>query len=165
MYTISLFLCYLVFHYKVMDSLKEEFPPMLPAGFHDITRDDMRDFFTNQFKNKDKRNFLIDKFFILLDLINDFKIQFEVWIDGSFTTLKEEPDDIDAAFFFNPNDVQNMSPDNYERLKKLFQSNPEIKARYCCDIYFGSDINDQFYWKGCFGFSRKNEPKGIVRIS
>ncbi|MFY9224036.1 MAG: hypothetical protein WAQ98_15305 [Blastocatellia bacterium] len=41
-----------------------------------------------------------------------------------------------------------------------------IKRTYSCDIYleFTEDIKQRSYWRGWFGFSEDEKPKGIARI-
>lgn len=70
-----------------------EFEPLLHAGIHDITKADLSNHFVTPFENQDKRLKLIERFAYLLEKVEEIGISFEVWINGSFVTKKEEPND------------------------------------------------------------------------
>lgn len=143
-----------------------EFEPLLQAGIHDITKADLSNHFVTPFVNQEKRLKLIERFGFLIEKVEEIGISFEVWINGSFVTKKEEPNDIDVAFFFDPKAANALAPDK----KLIFQevaANSLSKYRYNCDVYFlpNDNANLRSYWRGWFGFMRNEQPKGFARIN
>ena len=78
---------------------KPSFPPLLTAGFHDMDSDGIKSLCVDTFPKSVRRSMLYCNFIQLIEqfkLVNQQCLCFsEVWIDGSFTTEKPEPDDID----------------------------------------------------------------------
>lgn len=142
-----------------------EFEPLLEAGIHDIAKDDLSSYFVTPFLNQEKRLKLIERFSYLIEKVEDIGISFEVWIDGSFVTNKEEPNDIDIAFFYDPN-AANLLPEDKKLIFKEVANNSISKYRYNCDVYFlpNDDIALRSYWRGWFGYTRTEKAKGFARI-
>ena len=143
-----------------------EFEPILEAGIHDITKDDLSNHFVTPFTNQEKRIKLIERFSYLLEKVEEIGISFEVWINGSFVTKKEEPNDIDVSFFFDPKAANTLPADK----KLIFQevaNNSFSKYRYNCDVYFLPNDRAELrsYWRGWFGFTRTEKAKGFARIT
>ena len=145
---------------------KMEFKPIYSAGFHDILLDDIDDIFVIPFENNKRRKFLADRFKNFLDEFAKLKISAEIWIDGSYATYKPEPGDIDIVFFCNPKQLNRLTQEKQNRISELFNQNI-VKIRYNCDVFLVSDSNNNLrsYWRGWFGFSRDEKPKGIPRIN
>ncbi|MBI5324228.1 MAG: hypothetical protein HZB41_02935 [Ignavibacteriae bacterium] len=142
-----------------------EYQPLHPAGFKDINENEISQIFVDQFINNDKRKYLVERFFVLLEKFKELGINAEVWIDGSFVTKKPEPGDIDIIFFLNGNEI-NILPNDKKMFLDYFTKNDIIKLRYHCDIYvvLNNDPNWRSYWRGWFGYTRNEEPKGIYRL-
>jgi len=142
-----------------------EFKPLLEAGIHDITKNDLLNHFVTPFTKQDKRLKLIERFNYLFEKVEGIGISFEVWINGSFVTDKEEPNDIDVAFFFDPK-VANELPADKKLIFQEVANNSFSKYRYNCDVYFlPNDRADlRSYWRGWFGFTRTEKAKGFARI-
>jgi hypothetical protein len=125
--------------------------------------------FVDPFPDSERRPYLLMRFQLLLDQLVELGIAFEVWIDGSFSTLKQDPDDIDLAVFFNPDQVDSLDSNKKQVLNDIFGSgNRQVtKLRYGCDAYFVEDNNPAMrsYWRGWFGFDRSESAKGIARMS
>jgi len=98
--------------------------------------------------------------------MQDFAIPIEIWVDGSFSTTKPDPEDIDLCMFAKNADIMTMDPDDIELFKTTIDSHQELKVRYHCDVTFSnSELDDlRMSCMGLFGFSRSEEPKGIPRI-
>lgn len=75
------------------------FPPLLTAGFHDFDDDGLKRLCVDSLPKSLRRNDLYCKYIQYMKFIRDINLQIkcfsEVWIDGSFSTEKPEPDDID----------------------------------------------------------------------
>ena len=142
-----------------------EYPALLKAGMHNMTLSELKSVFVDPFENVERRAALLDRFEVFVSRLNDVSINMEVWIDGSFVTIKDYPGDIDLVVVCNQNEVNGLSVDKKLILDELFIDQKTTKLRYECDAYFILDnINDKSYWRGLFGFDRNEKPKGIARI-
>ncbi len=142
-----------------------EYAPLHNAGFVDISNDQLEETFLSPFDNKARREYLLSRFGALLDRFKETELNAELWIDGSFATLKPEPGDIDLIFFVDAIQVTSLLPDKQNIITEL--SNRTIsKIRYSCDVFIVSaqNFNARSYWRGWFGFSRDEKPKGIIRL-
>lgn len=138
-------------------------------------------FFVQGFPNSKTRQRNFDGF---LNLLNEFKNNnmeqyiSKYWIDGSFTTQKTDPNDIDLIVFLNGNSNnitvinQIMSP-NFQQYLRI------IGLQFNCDSYYILDVEtlpkeevdtiqslnyQTTYWMGQFGFDRNKNPKGIIEF-
>jgi len=146
--------------------MKEEFPPLYVPGMHDISIGDINRIFLDSFDVKDRRTFLIGRFQAFMNRFRKLRIPAEIWIDGSFSTLKPEPNDIDMVIFLNETDVNQLSPANMGILEDLFNENIAI-SRYSIHLFCvpSSNVTRRHYFEEKFGFSEINKtPKGIPRI-
>jgi hypothetical protein len=125
----------------------------------------MPDIFIEPFVIKDRREYLINRFKVLIERFKETGLNAEVWIDGSFATTKPEPNDIDVIFFIDGNKANMLSSDKKNILIEL-NNRTYSQIRYKCDVFIvpNDDQNLRSYWRGWFGFSRNEVPKGIVRI-
>jgi hypothetical protein len=143
-----------------------EFEPLLQPGIHDITRSDLSINFVSPFTSQEKRVQLIERFNYLIEKVEQIGISFEIWINGSFVTKKEEPNDIDVAFFYDPIQANSLPTDKKMILQEV-ANNSFSKYRYNCDVYFipNNDTALRSYWRGWFGYTRAEMPKGFARIT
>jgi len=95
-----------------------------------------------------------------------FKCFDEIWVDGSFTTEKPEPDDIDMLLVIDY-DRLNLLPTMFQPQVEKLLNRSFIKHNYNIDLLLlGSGLEeDRMHWRGVFGYDREDTPKGIVRIS
>lgn len=145
---------------------KPEFDPLLSAGFHDIELKNMEKLFVDNFDNNSRRQLLVDQLRTFLDELSKVQAKFEVWLDGSFTTLKDEPDDIDILIVYNLNQLNSLPDDQKKVVNSLFNRQTS-KIRFDLDILLcpDHDENNRSYWRGWFGFSVSESPKGIARFN
>ena len=149
---------------------KTEFPPLFPRGFLEV--EDPAEFealFVHGFAVPERRAHLVERLRAMLRwLETELPIEWEVWLDGSFCTEKEDPDDIDIACFYRSDQLDALQGKHAIMARALagFAMNLTLKQRYECDCYFivREDAADRDYWIDWFGFSRSREPKGIPRI-
>lgn len=142
-----------------------EFEPIFPPGFHDIEIEQVDDLFVNSFPNNERRRYLTDRFKAFIERFLDLGLSAEIWLDGSYSTAKPEPDDIDILLVFNPIEINSLPVEKHPILNELF--NRELsKIRYNLDVLLlpSDDVNKRSYWRGWFGYSRTEIPKGIPRI-
>lgn len=144
--------------------MKVEYPSLYPPGFHDVDVLRLEESCIAAFSgpSREHRQHLLDRFKAFLSALRATGLRGSVWVDGSFTTEKEDPEDVDILIVF---DSASVSTANFAELQQLFDRTV-AKLRYKCDVYaVGKD--DQVgvsYWRGWYGFDRNDIPKGIVRI-
>ncbi len=76
---------------------KDDFPPLLPEGFHPMSLADLRLLCVNRFSSSITRPSIMDGLEKVVYELNKSGLHLEVWVDGSFTTEKLNPDDSDIA--------------------------------------------------------------------
>ena len=99
------------------------------------------------------------------------------WIDGSFTTIKQEPNDIDiVCFIWHEHFVEGVYIKDEFKIFDTNLSRAQCKKVYNVDGYlvpvfpkehplYGWYQDRIAYWKRQFGNDRSNRPKGIVEIA
>lgn len=144
-----------------------QYPPILPPGFHDLTLDEVEQQLVTSFPNPTARRELFSRFLILCSIINRWGVQVTLWLNGSFVSEKENPDDIDVALLYDGILDRSMSPANKSELQDLRNNRMLTKLRYGCDFYVldAEDFHDKAYWRGVFGFDKDDAPKGIIRLT
>ena len=146
------------------------FPPLLSPGFHAFDDESLRLLCVDAFPNSERRGMLYCNYTQLMADIRSINTQFrcfvEVWVDGSFTTGKPEPDDIDILLVIN-NDRLNLVPIMFQPQIDKLLNRPFIKHNYKIDLLLldSQSEEDRMHWRGVFGHDREDTPKGIARIS
>jgi hypothetical protein len=81
---------------------KPSFPWLLPAGFTTKTLDEVRVLRVDNFPTSTSRANIFDSFVanFITPLINT-GISCDVWMDGSFITQKEDPEDVDILIEYD----------------------------------------------------------------
>lgn len=142
-----------------------EYQPLHNAGFLDITDAELDSTFVKPFVDKTRREYLLNRFGALTDKFKETGLSAEVWIDGSFSTLKPNPGDIDVIFFVDEVQLNALAADKQRIIYEL-NNRTYSNIRYNCDVFIvpNQNFNLRSYWRGWFGFSRDEEPKGIIRL-
>ena len=142
-----------------------EYNPLRPAGIIDVSRQELVSVFVEPFEHKERRGYLVGRFEALIERFEETGVSAEVWIDGSFATIKPEPADVDMVMFYDENQVKLLENDKQVILRELGNSQ-YTKIRYNCDLYFAPNnrTDVRSYWRGWFGFTREEQPKGIFRM-
>ncbi len=136
--------------------------PLFKPGFHEIDVDDLDKLFVEPFNDRTRRKELADKLKLFLNKLKEIDAHFEIWIDGSFATEKIKPGDVDIAIIYEPQEINSL-PQN--QIEFLDTDQNLLKIRYNLDVYYiPNNFHDKSYWKGLFGFSRSEQPKGIPRF-
>ncbi|QIP16444.1 hypothetical protein G8759_29270 [Spirosoma aureum] len=90
--------------------------------------------FADTFGWNDHRHTLIELFYSFLNKLNDLSInEFTLWIDGSFVTRKEHPNDIDAVVVL-PTPIYRQFEKHLRTLREQFDG---------LDIYFVRLISEE----------------------
>ena len=149
--------------YDVMDE-----SALFDGGFHDWTADIVEQRFyellVDPFETA-RRRYLARRFFQLIDDFKKFGIAAEVWIDGSFVTEKQAPNDIDIVFIVDHKEVDRLSKGAKTRFKR-FSDQSYIGNLYDCHLFIIRNDQDDLrdYFEDWFGHSRTGEPKGMIRF-
>ena len=141
-----------------------------------LSLEKFENFFVNQFPDNHQRKQIFDDY---LNFVHDFSAQisnqFTQWIDGSFVTAKEHPNDIDFVTF--------ISYELYEAKEELIDKNFRLDGankNYGVDAYTVRQYpkehtkymlyrSDWVYWYHWFTKTKKNRikkkyPKGFIEI-
>ena len=132
-----------------------EFEPLYPAGFHD----NLENIFVIPFNNNTRRSYITNRFRDYIEKFSELGLKAEIWIDGSYSTQKPEPNDMDILIVFDANEVNQLPLEKRPLLGELF--NRELsKIRYSIDVLVlpSNNTDHRSYWRGWFGFSRSAAP-------
>lgn len=151
------------------------FPPLLPAGFHDLNDVGLKDLCVNSFPGSVRRSKLYCNFIQLMILLREFNLQFkcfsEIWVDGSYTTHKPEPDDIDILLVIDYSALLQIPDEQLKAVSPLLNRD-FVKTNYNIDLLLLPENHPDVdyserrsYWRGWFGFDRRETPKGLVRFA
>lgn len=140
--------------------------PLLDPGLHDFELNEIGNHFLKDFPNSKTRKPLIDGLNAYISHLSNIGAPIELWIDGSFTTSKENPNDIDLVIF-SPASVLNSLPKEKQQLFQALIDRASAKTTFGCDVLFcpTEDQNLRSYWRGWYGFDRNEQPKGIARVT
>jgi len=144
--------------------MKEE-EPLLEPGLHDFQLNEIGNHFLQDFPESKTRAGLISNLNSYIDYLLEFGVPIELWIDGSFTTRKVDPNDIDLVLF-SPASALNTLPPEKQQNFQVLTDRATIKNHFGLDVLFcpAEDHNLRSYWRGWYGFNRHEQPKGIARV-
>ncbi|WP_395504751.1 DUF6932 family protein [Ectopseudomonas hydrolytica] len=148
---------------------KIDHQPLLPAGFHVCTLESLRRETVERFPDSGRRRELFASLSVYLDLLSSTGLRAEVWIDGSFMSVKPEPDDIDMVVAFDPDSARSTPMAARPALLNLLDTN-FVAARFGLHLFRVSqqDADGVAYWTRLFGTMRdERTPKGmaVLRIN
>ena len=113
---------------------KDEFPPLLGAGLHVMSAQDIKVLAVDDFPHSQRRGPLWQNLMELVDLIRTAGFTCKIWIDGSFLTKKIDPDDIDLVVDFRADEVDtaNLAQQHFfHQLSKQQFRNTKNLHTYC----------------------------------
>ncbi|MGH9841429.1 MAG: DUF6932 family protein [Blastocatellia bacterium] len=135
---------------------------VLPEGIHDCTLEEIGERF-GSFQTTDRRVRLFEKLRDLVDEERKAGAAIELIVDGSFTTDKANPDDIDLVIVlpehYNPG--LKFPPLVYNAISKRM-----IRRRYPFDVFVEREFSSDYYgWIDLFKkVKESNLRKGMLRI-
>lgn len=140
--------------------------PLLDPGLHDFELHEIGNHFLKGFPNSKTRKSLVDGLNLYVTHLANIGAPIELWIDGSFTTNKEDPSDIDLVIF-SPASIINSLPPKKQQLFQNLTDRASMKSAFGCDVLFcpTEDLNLRSYWRGWYGFDRNEQPKGMARVT
>jgi hypothetical protein len=156
---------------------KAEFPPLLPQGFHPYTLEGLKRLCVDGFAKSTLRPEIWAGLTAILDQIVAVNIVCDVWLDGSYTTQKLEPDDVDFVFIMSSHYRTEGTPEQQHLIEWLINREDEPKKLFLCHTYVILEFPADSPWyqlaldekkhfeEGVFGYSvTTHEPKGIVLL-
>jgi hypothetical protein len=105
--------------------------------------------------------------------LNKSGLALEVWVDGSFSTEKLNPEDSDIAIRVNGAQYDAATP--AAKAPLVWASKMDLKPTHKCDSYVFSEYPAghplwdygqwrRAYWLTKFGYDRAEQPKGLAVI-
>lgn len=146
----------------------------LPAGIHDMSLEEVQSAFVDEFSSSTSRPKIMAAHNRHRAELQSLQVCIEQLIDGSFTSSKVNPGDIDLVCFASMEAIDSLPQEKKDLLNRLV-SGQETRSAYLCDAYFCPTLPETHpqynnyraqrkYWIGEFGYDREEKPKGIVRL-
>lgn len=140
----------------------------LPPGEHTCGIAEFRDRYVTSFPKSISRREIFKGYVEFTDSEIDLGFILFQWLDGSYVTAKENPNDIDMVSFIEPGMIN-------EAIAADALTGFEVKRRFGCHSFIvpiypeGSPkrkatISLMDYWRTTFGQSRKGDEKGLILI-
>ena len=143
-------------------SRKQDFPPLLPEGLHSKSATDIKALCVSPFPYSTTRPQLFEKLCALVEAIAGAGVEGHIWVDGSFVTNKEDPNDVDIVLWIANYDT--LPPSQERRIGAILKQEKEHRDNGC-DLYPSPPTKYWLdYWQGQFGTDRTGNPKGIVTM-
>ena len=150
----------------------QEFPSLLPLGFHPVSVDNLRQLCVDRFPQSITRGSIMDGLADVIGQLNATGMRAKVWVDGSFLTEKLNPRDSDILVNVEASDFSSFTVD---QLSKCTWINTNLRSNYKCDAYLLlryskphplADFTDYMhaYWLRQYGFSRADVVKGMAVV-
>ena len=153
----------------------------LPPGIHEATMEDLRIRFVDSVPESRTRKDIFAGYIDYLSDVLPLNIVLKQWLDGSFTTIIADPNDMDVISHV---DALKINKDRYtqDQFNRLFINNNNRKllnSKYKCDpfaiaIYppghkfYNMTLNTINYWSDFFGHDSRaagRPPKGLIEIN
>jgi hypothetical protein len=137
---------------------------LLPAGVFDCTLEEVHRRF-GSFQKSERRPKLHTRLVEMLEKVRRTQLFVAVVIDGSFTTTKSEPNDIDLILVLRQDHDwnQDVSPDDYQ-----FLSRRQVRQRFQFDVFIALDGGAIYEDMIAFFSKARDNPnvrKGMLRIA
>lgn len=157
-------------------SNQPDYPPLLRPGFHEMTLDELREKCVTPFRTSTTRTRILAGLEHVLAELRRVGIRADLWVNGSFLTLKNDPNDSDVLLCLDSSFLPTCSDPQKQILSWIVGN---LKSSHLCDSYVlwrypSSDPNHWIgeymyaYWLRQFGFSRETggraNLKGIALI-
>lgn len=145
----------------------------LPLGCYKPTFEEIKERFVNNFQSSNSRSSIFDGYLeFSIRICDEMPSAMIQLLNGSFTTDKENPGDIDFVIIF---DGECLTPKEIDQWSH-FMNNKTIKDTYHCHSFplvkYDSSKSDLYkyylkkkeYWLDCWGSDRNDNPKGIIKV-
>ena len=147
---------------------KEEYPPLLPQGFHDRTLDFLGAEFSKPFPTSATREALLEELTRVVRELEAEGVCGIIWVDGSFVTAKVDPQNIDFLLVMESELYDAASEDQRRVVDALMEDSPSCDTNVM--FLFPLEVTDNQTqiddWTQRFGNSASGRVlKGVVRIA
>jgi hypothetical protein len=156
---------------------KQEYPPLLPRGFHPVTVKALRELCVSGFPDSKSREEIMAGFEAIHERAVTVGVEGEAWVDGSFLTKKTEPQDIDFVILADARFRESGTPQQQEFIEWLISNEDDPKKSFRChtDVvllyppdspWYQLTLDTKRHWEEkVYGFSvSTREPKGIAVV-
>lgn len=154
-------------------SAKQEFDPILPQGMHRMGMAELKHLCVDSFQGSRTRTRIWGGLSFVIDKLLQYQVEADVWLNGSFLTKKQDPEDVDLVLCIKI-EVYDQAPS--EAKDAIDWINDNLKKVHFCDSYrffmyppshklhtVGEQLHA--YWLDQFGTNYAgDEPKGIALI-
>jgi hypothetical protein len=145
----------------------------LPAGFHKPTLMEFKSRFVEEFDVSKTRKDIFEGYKTYCGDLLQLNVAMKQWIDGSFTTNKIDPNDIDIVAHIDALKINSVQV--LDKVARLFKDRSYLKSKYKCDPYsiaiyppnhqlYKATRDGIDYWQNWFGKDRDKNPKGIIEF-
>lgn len=143
-----------------------------PPGIVKITVEDFKKIFVEGFSGSESRPTIFDSYTnYCVDFKNQISEKFDQWLNGSYTTTKLNPNDIDLINIVEVDESLNSKGG----LLRDFLTVGGSKDKYLVDGYFipvydkndpRREITDHWlnHWADFFGHDRMRRPKALIEV-
>lgn len=113
-----------------------------------------------------RRKYLVTNLSRYIRELRKFGIPLKIWLDGSFTTSKIEPDDIDLVVWANEGDLVGLQPNQQSLFERLTIDRETIRAQFDLDVFLCLEGNQQeiAYWTDLYSKGHSGQNKGFFKI-
>lgn len=146
-----------------------EFTPLLTPGIHTCSEADLAAIAVTAYPSSVRRSLLFGGLQAWLAELRANGCTGRCWLDGSFLTEKQEPDDIDLVIILDGNLSVPVTPVVQAAIGRLLDK-ALVRAQYGLDVYMVDARDPQAvvmtsYWRGWYGFCRDGiTAKGIAEV-
>jgi hypothetical protein len=149
-----------------MTDAKTDYPPLLDAGIHPFSIDQLRQLTVTGFPESKRRPGLFGALTVYLDMLESSGFAGTIWVDGSFMCQKLEPDDIDLVIVYESEAIDALSESAKPVVNNLFNTS-FVKARFNLHVFQvrTDDKAGVDFWFRKFGTQRDDRtPKGLAAL-
>lgn len=143
-----------------------------PYQLIDLELKSFQDRFVISFSASSTRQGIYEKYLIYIsDFYKEIITHWLQWVNGSFTTNKIDPNDIDLVNFIRAETLSTKSTEILKFLTKYGSKNLYKVDGYCIPVYSENDERYKItkdhviYWEKWFGHDRTKSPKGIIQLN
>lgn len=151
----------------------------LVNGMHICSVDEFKQFYVDQFRDSVSRERIFNNFIEVVHLLSELGLSnVKLWIDGSYTTNKMNPGDIDFCMLVDSIEIESLDDDKKNALRKFGADDVHaLLKKYDCDFYLVIDVENnpdypaydewmklKRYWNNWWSHDRNGVEKGFVQL-
>lgn len=149
----------------------------LPPGLVVISIKEFKKHYVLDFVGSSTRNKVFNGYIKYCRKLNILEVAIKQWFNGSFTTNKINPNDIDFVTHIDATKADELDEIGQKMFLDL-HDRKQMKSKYLCDIFepifvypkeqpdlFKSTVNEIDFWLKYLGQDRNKNPKGIIEVN